>query len=524
MFGRCQCVPDCSDVECGDDGCGGSCGDCPLGWVCADSEGACHEPCIPDCREGCCGEDGCGGLCAERCAAIGLICDTDSCGCTGGGPCALLPELVACDVLAPEPSTPEDVAAYYLDYAVPLYCDGEAFKQRDVTVFGLDAGDVQLFMFGEVHGSHELGRMSADIFELLVRKGRVNTLTMEIGVDMSAPLDEFVRTGGGMLGDAGWLERLPRGMFIRTLVERARLLTYAGYPLFVFGADIPMLPSSAVGVVERLSDELSETRDHVLPLPAVSRWGGVDRNEAREWRDSVLDHRDAICDELGDSDDCEWFVQYTNAVWLSAVTSSGALQRLSPALQYEFFSRREEFIYFVYRTYLPDESFLTYSHMGAAHTAKVESERDGFASAAARLDADYPVTAGRIYSTTPAYGPNSRIRYGGEIYDLPAEPWALSRALESAPITEYQVSTWRPSSDCVKRPHLGLRSSQDVLYSEAYDAFTWIRQLTPESGGYMSEGGTFKSTSAFDPAPLILERRDAIAAARANLRRSLKAD
>ncbi len=40
-----QCVPECSQKECGDDGCGGSCGTCDGGAICS-SEGLCSSSCV----------------------------------------------------------------------------------------------------------------------------------------------------------------------------------------------------------------------------------------------------------------------------------------------------------------------------------------------------------------------------------------------------------------------------------------------------------------------------------------------
>lgn len=75
------CQPDCADKVCGDDGCGGSCGECPAGTGCQEGvcgcefvacgelccpEGqACFEDvcCTPDCTDKECGDNGCGGLC-----------------------------------------------------------------------------------------------------------------------------------------------------------------------------------------------------------------------------------------------------------------------------------------------------------------------------------------------------------------------------------------------------------------------------------------------------------------------------
>lgn len=55
------CVPDCSGKQCGDDGCGGTCGTCPAGEHC--SSGACVPDCVPNCEGRECGDDGCGGVC-----------------------------------------------------------------------------------------------------------------------------------------------------------------------------------------------------------------------------------------------------------------------------------------------------------------------------------------------------------------------------------------------------------------------------------------------------------------------------
>lgn len=44
--GACACVPNCGEIECGPDGCGGSCGECPGSQVCA-WDGKCHNDCDP---------------------------------------------------------------------------------------------------------------------------------------------------------------------------------------------------------------------------------------------------------------------------------------------------------------------------------------------------------------------------------------------------------------------------------------------------------------------------------------------
>ena len=82
--GQCEaeCTPDCAGRECGDDGCGGDCGPCPgAAPVCSDA-GVCKPDCQPDCEGKECGDDGCSGDCglcpgaAPVCSDAG-VCEPD---------------------------------------------------------------------------------------------------------------------------------------------------------------------------------------------------------------------------------------------------------------------------------------------------------------------------------------------------------------------------------------------------------------------------------------------------------------
>jgi len=85
-----ECTPStCSELgrECGvwPDGCGGfaECGDCSDASVC-DDNGVCQEEeeeCIPECTGLCCGPDGCGGDCADTCSGPDGFCDLSTCAC-----------------------------------------------------------------------------------------------------------------------------------------------------------------------------------------------------------------------------------------------------------------------------------------------------------------------------------------------------------------------------------------------------------------------------------------------------------
>ena len=95
------CVPQCEGKACGDDGCGGECGSCPENTYCEEGACACeyvfcenedmapwlccsegqvcgaHGCCTPDCETKECGEDGCGGKCGE--CAPGGTCIAGEC-------------------------------------------------------------------------------------------------------------------------------------------------------------------------------------------------------------------------------------------------------------------------------------------------------------------------------------------------------------------------------------------------------------------------------------------------------------
>lgn len=74
-----DCRPSCGDAECGDNGCGGSCGACGAGTAC--HNGQCEpEVCMPECGNQECGDDGCGGDTCGSCQS-GQVCIDGQCEC-----------------------------------------------------------------------------------------------------------------------------------------------------------------------------------------------------------------------------------------------------------------------------------------------------------------------------------------------------------------------------------------------------------------------------------------------------------
>jgi GH25 family lysozyme M1 (1,4-beta-N-acetylmuramidase) len=90
--GKCLCAPSCHGKQCGDDGCGGSCGACPQQAYC--QAGICYEgQCVPQCAGRECGDDGCGGSCGscgdgEQCLLDPAKATAWCASCPDGLPCA----------------------------------------------------------------------------------------------------------------------------------------------------------------------------------------------------------------------------------------------------------------------------------------------------------------------------------------------------------------------------------------------------------------------------------------------------
>ena len=59
-----RCQPNCDNKDCGDDGCGGSCGSCKDNELCKNSKCSTNT-CQPNCDNKDCGDDDCGGSCGS---------------------------------------------------------------------------------------------------------------------------------------------------------------------------------------------------------------------------------------------------------------------------------------------------------------------------------------------------------------------------------------------------------------------------------------------------------------------------
>ena len=171
------CIPDCSGKQCGDDGCGGSCGSCQSGEVCQGNQ---CQSCTPDCTGKVCGDDGCGGSCGscqsnetcsnnqcipcdpmnftQACTDQNFDCGTTSNGCGGNidcGTCALSNETCSNNLCVPiECSNDVDCDPGYI-------CNGNG-----VCVPGGSGGGPTTFTFDLGDDPEEFDMEEYDVLEI----------------------------------------------------------------------------------------------------------------------------------------------------------------------------------------------------------------------------------------------------------------------------------------------------------------------------------------------------------------------
>lgn len=145
-----ECVPQCDGRNCGEDGCGGRCGECDAADAC--EAGVCVVICTPDCDGRVCGGDGCGGRCGEcdadaqcmagQCEPIcqpncaGRACGADGC----GGVCGACDGNAACDAAGQcAPQGPIEAAGTY-DRATLNGDDSVTIRVAETVVFSAIPG------------------------------------------------------------------------------------------------------------------------------------------------------------------------------------------------------------------------------------------------------------------------------------------------------------------------------------------------------------------------------------------------
>ncbi len=384
-----------------------------------------------------------------------------------GGPLAP----VTCPSVGPAPTSSTAVASFVKDAAVPLRC-GTTPKSSlwDVRPLVDLYGSQQVFMMGEVHGTNEIGILSAIVFEQLARQKLVNVVGYELPMDVTEAFDRWVQTGKDPMAEQ-YLDYLDPNMFGSILTRTARKLVADGIPVRLVAVDAPQRPSIPLAAIQEVAAKLTTQKDYVLatlPTNISEPPSSADETAVDQYFDHIIAGKTAICSELSTAD-CERLVAMTHALWVSTFTPFQDKQEL-------WFARREEVIYYNLKTAVPSPSDRLFLHMGAFHTNKQDR------SAGSRLAHEYELTKDKVFSVAPAYGDGSVIDYSGHM-DLPGEPRTLTNALTDSPPHPVFVSTTRPGKTCEENP-FGLefedRAINTGTRAATYDGYVHYGLLTPQ--------------------------------------------
>ncbi len=481
-----SCQAACEGRRCGPDGCGGSCGECAPPATCVDGLG-CVPPCQPACEGRCCGDDGCGGTCGPGCDDPTAVCRPDTCSCeVVSQPCAGPLPSPDCAVVDPAPSDAPEVLAFVRDNAVELECaedDGDD-PAWDFSVFVEEMRERRLLIFGELHGTAELGPMSADLFEHLVRQDLVGGVGLEVGFDLTEPMQTFIETGGGPLIDDYRYDALPQQEFHTILVRRARALHEEGFDIKAFGVDVPRATRVPVWEIERLAALLPAAPRAVAlqglpaPHPPYHRLSIAYYEGTSAYRDHIEEHLEALCVHL-DPADCEHLEMMVVGLDLHAF--SGTVGATAGYHELVAFHRdREDLIYYQYRKAIPALLERAYAHMGALHADQDPLPGPyGYTQSAARLQHEYVPTLGAVFTTTPAWGAGTAIRYD-EVLEQAPHPALVYEAMAPLAGRAYFVPIRRPGATCAGNPLAALQyEGFGAPFGPKYDGFVYFDALTP---------------------------------------------
>jgi hypothetical protein len=403
------------------------------------------------------------------------------------------PELAVCEQLKPSPSEETGIQSFAVNNAFRLVCPEASGDGWDFTVFHREFQDHQVFFMGEIHGSNEIGPASAALFEYMVRYGGVTVLALEIGMDTSVAMNEYVQTGSQDAAKAFGVDQYSDVMFRKILPEKARSLVEEGFDISVVGIDVPGRLAWVNEQLQDLSDGISDQQVQgliieTLPPPKnESDYGmlGLDNayvELARDYYDHVMDNLDTICtafDEAG----CERVEYLAYSLWIGSVFVSqdfmmGAMGGGDQTELMAMMMEREQILIWNYINILPDSETRVYSHVGAAHASQA-----GW-NVAGQLAKFHAPTMDRIYSTAPAYGPGSEVFYGIMTQAVPTEPAVAGASLAGLPEENYYLSTVHPGLDCTDNPFLDEPVPQlGNLYGTSWDAFFFFRHVTADSPG-----------------------------------------
>ncbi|MBN1947967.1 MAG: hypothetical protein JW797_20030 [Bradymonadales bacterium] len=430
-----------------------------------------------------------------------------------GVACGQQPTLPECETTTSAPTANEEIEQFAADNAIPLTCVEEGHQRWEFDIFFDELASNKLYLMGEVHGSNEIGPASADLFEALVREEMVDLLVLEIGMDVTDALNEYVETGEGPFLTVYGYSYYGPNMYRRTLPDRARALHLAGTTIPIVGVDPPQRLAWVNEQIHDLADGLTDETIQGLILDDLPRPREMDDyglvgletdyvTDCQEYHQHIVDNLQTIC-TVFDEAACERMEYMAFALYMGAAFNSQELALAAmdpggtmPPRIVEWLTEREELIFWNFRQAMPTGEERIYGHMGAAHAAKTSDQL----LLAGMMNTDFEPTAGQVYTITPAYGPGSAIFYGLFTQDVPPEPELVSNALSELEGDRYFLSTHKPGIECLANPFLDISAITMVSganYGTGWDAFFWFSRLTPDIPRFGSAKVTRNSPEAW---------------------------
>ncbi|MFC1611706.1 hypothetical protein ACFL6C_12160, partial [Myxococcota bacterium] len=171
--------------------------------------------------------------------------------------CGRQPSPAVCEQELPAPTTSEEIEGFIRGNLVHVECDEEQTTRWELDYLQEAVTGSNVIIFGEVHGSHEIGVASAAVFAQLAEEGIVNHLALELGVDLSDALQEYVSTGHSMMLNQYGFDYWSPDFYGRKLPETARSLHEQGVSISIGGVDSPWRPSYANEQIEQIAASMT---------------------------------------------------------------------------------------------------------------------------------------------------------------------------------------------------------------------------------------------------------------------------
>lgn len=392
--------------------------------------------------------------------------------------CPAHPAPAVCDAVTPAPTDPAEIRDFAVKNAVPLSCDT---LTRWIWDFVIDsAKNSRVIAMGEVHGSREIGPASAALFTQLVKEGSVDTLALEMGMDLDEALESRI-SGDSTSLDAYGARAWADVMFWRTLPDAARALREDGFGLRVFGVDVPWAVEPMVeklrGLAGRQAPEVEDALLDGLPsgVPFGEDVGPDVLAAACDYSARIQKELGALCEDLEDIV-CLDILRFASGVCFAAQINAPSFWDDASLDMNRWLAEREKLIYANYLAiFAVHPEAKVYAHMGGFHAGQSGGSVGQMLAKELRRHGE------RLFSLWPAYGDGSAVLVDGAETPLEAQPPILHGAIERLTVGPHYLPIRAPGFDCAANPFFERENPElGGTYGDGFDGFVIFPRLTPE--------------------------------------------